>query len=449
VSVFPVACYIPTREATHAPVRRRVALGDMNTVMEKAGEDLQHAIIEAVIKQAAFSLSINIALMFVPVIGQAIAGLMSVMSMILGNKYQKDTKDIIARTSEDIQKRAEMSQQAVSEAAEDVLVEEMPAARALAMSQQPLDGLRRAVKKAAGQVANAAKSVAGAVKDAAKDASSALAKVEDSIKEQASKLEDQAKVIATNPEAQMKFITTLSPVGLARLGIKYTSDVIVSTAKLVEKTGVVNEGTLSDPLSKARAHVDENLYTAQKLTSPITGAQEGLRLTAKYGGELTAKTLEAAGQERAADRVRKVSSHAQAYAQEIQKAVTPIGFYNLASGRESYLAAKEACERMRRAAFAEIDRERIEAIAKFRSPEGREAMRVSIAKALRDDPAFIEHMRKLRELEEAELAEYNRLRVREEAALTVLEQNAQPPTTSGAGALVAVATAAAAALLLS
>jgi hypothetical protein len=443
---FPLRCRVV----------RRSSLGEedqLTRVLTKAGEDMSTAIIEAVIKQCAFSLSINIGLMFVPVMGQAIAGLMSVMQMIAGKKYEKDTQQIIEETSQAIKDRAERASREVKQVGEMVYAQELPAARTLAMSNQPLDGFGSFVKSAVSSVgkaiSGAASSFDDAVRRVSKSVSDSLAKAEDDVKKQAAKLEDQAKVIAKNPEAQLKFITTLSPIGLARLGIKYAGNVAVGAAKAIESTNIVGKGDLSKPLSQARENIDENMYTAQRLASPITGAQEGVRLTAKVGGEAAAKALEAAGQKAAAEDLRKHTQEVARYAYQAELAVTPIGFYNLGSGREAYLAAKAECEKMRANAFAAIDKQKSDAIAKFQSPQGRMEMRKSIAKAMRQDPAFIDYMNKIRMLEESEMAEYNKLLAQEQAAFGVLAKNVSPSTTSGAGAAVGIAAAVAAAFALS
>jgi hypothetical protein len=375
------------------------------------------------------------------------------MQMIAGKKYEKDTQEIIQETSDAIKDRAERSSAEVQVVAQAVYMQELPAAQTLAMSSQSLDGFGSSLKKAVSNVGRAISNAGSAFDDAVhsgiRSVSNALAKAEDSVKEQAAKLEDQAKVIATNPEAQLKFITSMTPIGLARLGIKYTANVAVSAAKALESTNIIGKGDLSTPLSQARENIDENMYTAQRLANPITGAQEGVRLVAKQGGELVAKALEASGQEAAAEDLRKHSQEVARYAYEMEKAVTPIGFYNLGSGREAYLAAKEACARMRAAAFAEIDAQRIAAIAKFQSPQGRLEMRKSIARYLRQDPAFIAYMEQIRIMEEAERAEYAKLLAQEQAALNVLAQNVSPSTNSGAGAAVGIAAAIAAAFALS
>jgi hypothetical protein len=444
------------------PVRcrtvRRSALGEgeddpLKKVLEKAGQDLSDAIVEAVIKQCAFSLSLNIALMFIPVLGQAIAGLIAVVQLIAGKKYEKDTQKVIKDASDDIKIRAEASSAQVKAAAQEVYLQELPAAQLLAMSAQPLDGLGKSLKKAVSRVGSAISRVGSAFDDAVHSAvrgvSQALAKAEDKVKEEAAKLEDQARVIAKNPEAQLKFITSMSPVGLLRLGIKYTGNIVGSVAKKLEDANIVGEGDLTKPLREAREHIDENLYTAQKLTNPLTSVQEGTRLTAKHGGELLAKVAEAAGDDAWAADLRKQSAEVQRMAKSVEAALIPIGTYNLLTGRETYVAAKEACARMRAQAFAEIDAMRIAAIAKFQSPQGRLEMRKSIARYLRQDPAFLAYMEKIRILEEAERDEYAKLLAQEQASLNVLAQNARPTTNAGAGTFVGIAAAVAAAFTFS
>lgn len=436
---FPIRCRL---------VRTMRGLGAedaLSKTLEKSGEDLQKGIIEAVIKQCGVSIGVSIGLMFVPVLGQAIAGLMSVMQMIMGKKYEKDTQEVIERTSQEIKARAERSQEEVKSVAVMVYQQELPAARVLAMSNQPLGDLGFSISRAISSVGHALSKAGSAFDDAVhkfgSEAASQFSKMEDKIKEQASKLEDQAKVLAKNPEAQLKFITTLSPVGLARLGIKYTLTATKAVAKGIESTNIIKEGTLTDPLSKARSEADKVMYDAQRLTSPLTTVQEGARQSAL----LTAEVMKATGNESGAEEARQVAG----YARQMQTAVTPIGFYNLTSGRESYLAAKAECEKMRANAFAAIDKQKSEAIAQFMSEKGRSEMRKSTAKAMRQDPSFITYMGKIKALEDAERIEYEKLLAQEQAAMHIVAQNVQPSAKSGGtGAVVGLAAAVAAALAL-
>jgi hypothetical protein len=165
---------------------------------------------------------------------------------------------------------------------------------------------------------------------------------------------------------------------------------------------------------------------------------------------LLAKVAEAAGDDAWASDLRKQSAEVQRMAKSVESALTPIGIYNLTTGRETYVAAKEACARMRAQAFAEIDAQCVAAIAKFRSPQGRLEMRKSIARYLRQDPTFLDYMQRIQEMENAERAEYDKLLAQEQASLSVLEKNAQPTTTSGGGgAAIGIAAAVAAAFALS
>jgi hypothetical protein len=157
---FPVHCYVV----------RRSAIGEeadpLKKVLEKAGADLSKSIIEAVVKQVAFSLAISIALMFIPILGQAIAGLMAITQLIAGKKYEKDTKDVIQDASDDIKARAELSAAQIKAAAEEVYTQELPAGREMALSTQSLDGLGSKVKKAVSKVGSAISRVGSAFDDA-------------------------------------------------------------------------------------------------------------------------------------------------------------------------------------------------------------------------------------------------------------------------------------------
>jgi ferric-dicitrate binding protein FerR (iron transport regulator) len=96
---------------------------------------------------------------------------------------------------------------------------------------------------------------------------------------------------------------------------------------------------------------------------------------------------------------------------------------------------------MRERAFASIDAEAAEAIVKFKSPEGRQNTRIALAKALRNDPDFMAQVQELRDLEAQ-----RRQPIDDYTAL--LEQEAGPPSSSGAGTILGVAAAGAAAFMI-
>lgn len=380
---------------------------DTQAVLLSEQRRLSKAIIDAVIREAALNTGIQIGLIFVPVIGQAIAGLLSLMNMILGQVYERQIQRIIADTMAAIQTRASAAQAKIEAAGNQVCIEEYPTAIQLAMSNQTFNGL--------GSIWT---SITGAVKA----------------------VPQQIKQVISDPKSQTKFLTSLNPIGLTRLAVKDVQKAAISTAKAIESTGAVNKGTLSQPLYSLQNKTDDVMYSAAKLSSPFTVVQESVGLTFKYGSMIVAAAMEATGNQTGADAVRKIGNQVHGASQEMMTALTPTGGYNLFSGREGYLAARDACEHMRMQAFAAIDAQAQDAIAKLQSPEGRQNTRVALAKALRNDPSFIAKAQELRDLEAQQMQP---LQQRED----LLSQAAGPPS-SGAGTLLGVAAAGTAAFLI-
>lgn len=405
--MHPLRCTIVRPRVGYVPLGSEPGL---QTVLEKEQKLLTKAIINAVIKSAAFNTGIQIALMCIPVIGQAIAGLMALMNMILGQVYQNAIKRVIANTMEAIKVRGEQARARVEEVGSQLCREEYPAAMQMAMSSQPLGDFWSRLVKAPDRIVR--------------------------------KVGHQVREIVVDPQKQMKFLTTISsPFGLIRLGVKAAENVVIGGAKLVEDANIVKEGSISEPLKEVRDTVDDVGFSAQKATSPFTTVQESTGLIAKHGTAVVAAAMEATGNEKGAEEVRKIGNQIHGAAQDMMTAATPTGGYNLFSGREGLLAARAACEHMRERAFASIDAEAAEAIVKFKSPEGRQNTRIALAKALRNDPDFMAQVQELRDLEAQQ-----RQPIDDYTAL--LEQEAGPPSSSGAGTLLGVAAAGAAAFMI-
>jgi len=360
-------------------------------------------------------MGVQIALMFVPVIGWAIAGLLSVTQMIVGKHYQREMNKLIADTTANIKERAAAAESRVMEAAQAVYMQELPAGRALAMSSQPLG--ETIFERAYHAVVNLPKTVLRA----------------------AARLEDQTKIIIKDPKKQLKLLVDISPVGLARLAVNAATGAVLTGAKALESTGMVKEGKLSKPIAETRATVSDVTLSAARLASPFTAVQEGAGLTAKWYGEAAGAALDLVGKDGAAEEARRIGRGVHSGAQEMMTALTPTGSYNLLSGREGYVEAKAACEAMRTKAYASIDAMTRDGIAKVQSEEGRKSMRVSIAKRLREDPIFLQQMEEMRLLEEQEKAMLNK----SEQGLTDIV--GPPSEKPGVGTLVGIAAAAAAA----
>lgn len=403
---FPVVCY----------VERRGHLGEtLDESMKRSGRELTKAIIEAVVKQAAFSMGIQIALMFVPIIGWAISGLVSVTQMIVGKYYQKQMNDVIADTMEAIKQRGAAVEARVMAAGEKVYMEELPAGRALAMSDQPLpEGLSGWWGDFTGSVRKVVKTkIAAPVRKFIKD-----------------------------PKMQVKALVALTPIGMVGLAVQQIGRAAVSTAKAIESTNIIGKGDLSSPLRKASVVTNDVMFSAGKLASPFTQVQETVGLVGKHGGQIVAAAFEATGNEGAAEEARRIGGGIHTGAQETMTALTPAGSFNLFTGREGLVAAREACENMRTKAFAQLDQMATEGIAKLQTPECRQTMRVAIAKKLREDPVFNQQMQELRDLEAAEKAALNV----EEAKLTAIVGTGTA-SKAGAGTFMGVAAAVAAAFV--
>jgi len=330
--------------------------------------------------------------------------------MILGQVYQRDLQQVIADTIDDIKARSQAAQARVEAAGQTVCLEEYPTVIQQLTSGQPLGSLWTDITNPITTVLK--RSVVAPVKQ-----------------------------VIVDPQKQMKFLTTLNPVGLSRLAVKSTMKVATFGAKRLEVAQVVNPGQLTTPLNAAQNTVDDAMFSAQRMTSPLTMAQEGTGLTFKYGCMTVAAAMDATGNENGAEAVRKIGDQVYGASQEMMTALTPTGGYNLFSGREGYLAARAACEEMRNRAFASIDAQAQEAIAKLQSIEGRHNTRVALGKALLEDPEFQAQLKELRDLEAQQ-------RMPLDARIAMLEQAAGPPSSSGAGTFLGVAAAGVAAFMI-
>jgi hypothetical protein len=404
--MHPVRCVLARPRVGYTPLGSE----DLQTVLTKEQGKLTQAIIDAVIKSAAFNTGIQIGLMFVPVIGQAIAGLMALMNMALGQIYQRDIQQIIGETIDAIKTRGEAAKVRVEAAGQSVCLEEYPTVIRQLTSGQPLGGWWS---------------------DITSPVTTVLKKA----------VVAPARQIIVDPQKQMMFLTTATPMGLSRLLVKDTMKVATFGAKRLEVAQVVKPGQLTTPLNAAQNSADMVMLSAQKLQSPMTAAQEATGLTFKYGCMTVAAAMEATGNENGAEAVRKIGDQVYDASQAMMTALTPTGGYNLFSGREGYLAAKAACGEMRARVFALIDAQAQDAITKLQSIEGRHNTRVALGKALLEDPEFQAQLKELRDLEAQQ-------RMPLDTRMALLEQAAGPPSSSGAGTFLGVAAAGVAAFMI-
>jgi hypothetical protein len=385
----------------------------MEATLKRSSEELTDAIVEAVIKQAAFSVGIQIALLFVPVIGWALSGLISLVQMITGKYYQRQMQDVIDDTIAEIKARGDASEKRLTAIGRDVFAQELPAGRALAMSTAPLEGLGENMFERLGR-----------------------------------NVGQKLVMIARAPKKQEKLFTDLATFGLRPM-TKAVLNVPLFAAKRLEVAGVVKQGTLTKPLTKVRETGADMAQSFSRFTNPMTTTQETTGLAAKWGSQAVAAVFNATGNEKAAEEALRIGNKVHAGAQETMAVFTPTGSYNLFTGREGLVTAREQCDAMRASAFAQIDKMTADGVVKIQSPECRAQMRVGIAKALRQDPTFIAQMQQLRDIEEQERAMANAqvMQFRNDVA-SLPPPTEAPPASSGAGAAVGLAAAVAAALAL-
>lgn len=403
---FPVRCVV---------VRTGMPIGaDPVKTIKNASRDLEASIIKAIIKQAAFSVGVQIGISCIPVIGTAIAGLISLVQFVVGRYYSRQMMDVINKTMAEIKSKGAAVEASLMATGAKVYKEESAAGRALALSDAPLAGLGMNVfEKAAVSAQKTVKRVGIAVTDTLKSA-----------------------------PKQAKLLPDVWTFGLRPI-VKAALNVPVEAAKTLEKVGAVKQGTLSRPLTNVRETANDVVGSFTRLVTPFTAPQEMVGLVAHHGGQAVATVMEATGNEKGAAEVRKITDAAHQGATEYRSILTPAGTYNLLTGREGLVDARIACDQLKAKAIAAMELARRDGVAKLTSPAGRQQMRVSIAKSLREDPAFMQQMQELRDLEAQEKAA-------EAARLAQLEAQVGPikPATGAGGVIVGVAAAAAAAFAL-
>jgi len=139
--MFPIRAHVIT--PTFRP--RRWGMGaDELTLEQKIDqktEQMKKDIKETAIKAAAAQMSLQVGLMFVPVIGWAVGALISLAQYFIGDYYEKQLKQLIDSGMEEINVFAKKANERVTETAVRVYDEEYPSSVALAVSSTPLNGL--------------------------------------------------------------------------------------------------------------------------------------------------------------------------------------------------------------------------------------------------------------------------------------------------------------------
>ena len=129
----------PVRSIVTTPSYRPIGLADEAVATtEQRTKQLARAIKETAIKAAAAGMAIQISLMFVPIYGQLISALITLVQFFTGPHYKRELEKLIEKTVAQIKERGAQAEKAVNDATSLVYDQEYPAAAALALSNQPL-----------------------------------------------------------------------------------------------------------------------------------------------------------------------------------------------------------------------------------------------------------------------------------------------------------------------
>ncbi len=141
-------------------------LGDLEDADKNLTEQqrrFKKDMIQAVAKVTAVQVGISVALLFIPVLGWALAALNALVGLIVGDIMKKRLKKVMDRLKTDIQGYQQHAQQEVHAYEEQVTQEVWPDAAALAASGEPLDGLGDFWSSAKDAISKAAKDTVRAV----------------------------------------------------------------------------------------------------------------------------------------------------------------------------------------------------------------------------------------------------------------------------------------------
>ncbi len=129
---------------------------------KETGRDLK----KAAIASASAQMGIAVGIMFiVPPIGTIVGAVYAVVQYFVGSHYSARVKEVITSTVKSIKKKQQEAETAVLAATDAAYAQELPAAQALALSNQPLEGFMSSVGHAFRSAGKAIEKSASQVKD--------------------------------------------------------------------------------------------------------------------------------------------------------------------------------------------------------------------------------------------------------------------------------------------
>lgn len=139
--MFPVRAHVttPTFHPRHWGMGAEELTLDQK--IEQKTDQMKKDIKETAIKAAAAQMSLQIGLMFIPVIGWAIGALVALAQFFIGKHYERKMKGVIEDGMNDIKVFAVRANEQVTQTASRIYDEEYPNAIRLAVSPDPINGL--------------------------------------------------------------------------------------------------------------------------------------------------------------------------------------------------------------------------------------------------------------------------------------------------------------------
>lgn len=138
-------------------------LDDADKALTAQQRRFKKDMIQAVAKVTAVQVGISVVLLFIPVIGWALAAINALVGLIVGDIMKKRLKKVMDGIKNDLQAYQKQAQAEVHAVEEQVTEQVWPDAAALAQSGEPLDGLGDFWQDIKGSVSKAAKQVVKAV----------------------------------------------------------------------------------------------------------------------------------------------------------------------------------------------------------------------------------------------------------------------------------------------
>ncbi len=126
-------------------------------------DNLVRALKEDAAKAAAVGLAVTISIGMIPVVGTAIAAIISVIQVASGPYNKRQIKDIVATGTQELLRKVAVTQDTINNAAMQIANAMYPGAQQLAASQISLDGLgdfRQILRNTGGAITDALRTVA-------------------------------------------------------------------------------------------------------------------------------------------------------------------------------------------------------------------------------------------------------------------------------------------------